>query len=100
MRARPRPTSVGRGTLCCAEGLSYSGVLPRLTAIAPARTHGSTPPDARSGSGDGPSSKGPSARMPDRIVAVDAVFHDMPHVRADSDIRDPASRKALVPVSR
>jgi len=33
--------------------------------------------------------------MPDRIVAVDAVFHDMPHVRADSDIRDPASRKAL-----
>jgi len=38
--------------------------------------------------------------MPVRIVAADAVAHDMPHVRADSDIRDPASRKALVPVSR
>jgi hypothetical protein len=38
--------------------------------------------------------------MPDRIVAVDAAAHDMPHVRADSDIREPASRKALDPVSR
>src|SRR5208282_1003548 len=61
-RAQPRPTSVGRGTLCCSEGLSYSGVLPRLTALPPARTPLSTPTDARSGSGDGPSSKGQSAR--------------------------------------
>jgi len=37
--------------------------------------------------------------MPVRIVAADAVAHDIPLLWADSDIRDPASRKALEPVT-
>jgi PIN domain nuclease of toxin-antitoxin system len=82
------------------KNFPYSGVFPRLVALAadpnePLEVLPLTL-DVAVAMDQVPRAEVPD--MPDRIVAATAVAHKMPLVSADADIQASASLKALIPV--
>jgi len=78
----------------------YSGVLPRLIALAtdPNEPIEVLPLTLAVAQAIDQVPRSEIADMPDRIVAATAVAHQLPIVSADSDIQGSASLKTLVPV--
>jgi PIN domain nuclease of toxin-antitoxin system len=78
----------------------YSGVLPRLLALAidPAEPLEVLPLTLEVAQAMDLVPRAEVPDMPDRIVAATAVAHKLPLVSADSDIRSSTSLKALVSV--
>ena len=80
--------------------LPYSGVLPRIVALAADASEALevVPVTLQDAQALERVPRSEIADMPDRIVAATAVNHGLPLVSADADILASASLKALVPV--
>lgn len=82
------------------KSFPYTGVLPRLVALAtdPNEPIELLPLSLQVALAMDQVPRAEIPDMPDRIIAATAVAHQLPLVSADSDIQGSASLKAIVPV--